>query len=244
MKVLAAIVMGLVAIGCESSRFALHDAPLPPGVARVRVHVLAKAKNGVKESVQRVATYDAAPSQAARPTGQYEHVDYAHLGNIIVWLMPDRSGGYAMSTPVTVDLYSSNIRAASVGQPVALVNDSLKPLSMYSVSDGNEFDLQIAPKSTGTFLPKSEGLIEILVDPSQPPVALVYAAPTPWVKAVQSGQTISFDVPSGRYTVHSWHPRLPASETHVSAVDDKVTDCTIEVGVNALSSTSSSSSSK
>ena len=36
-------------------------------------------------------------------------------------------------------------------------------------------------------------MIEVLADPSQPPVATMYAVPSPWVARTRSGETVVFD---------------------------------------------------
>jgi hypothetical protein len=108
--------------------------------------------------------------------------------------------------------------------------------NLYSVSDGNDFNLgSVAPGTTATFTARSEGLIEILNASLKDPVALVYVAPSPWVSLAKSGGTVEFNnLPPGQYRIASWHPRLPGSETTVTLAANQSSTATIKVGVNTL----------
>src|SRR4051794_36477443 len=59
------------------------------GEAAVVLDVKAKPKAGAPaEHFAHVPVYDAAPRPPAKATGEFEHVDYANLGDIVVWLEP------------------------------------------------------------------------------------------------------------------------------------------------------------
>jgi hypothetical protein len=213
-----------------------------PGAATAEVRVVGKPKAGVPESPAfvHVAVYDAAPA-AVVPTGEFEHVDYAHLSNIIVWLEPNGAAKAAPPLSLTVELpfkAPTRFLAASVGQELRFHNTSKKAMPVYSVSDGNDFSLPAIPAGgTASYTVRSEGQIEVLSDPKQPPVAELYAAPSAYVAATSAGHTVTFrDVPAGGYTVVAWHPRLPGTQATLTLSADQVTRSTVILGVNSLPS--------
>jgi len=221
-----------------------------PGMSAAEVSVVAKPKSGAPKKFVHVPVYDAAPV-AAGATGQFEQVDYDNLSDIIVWLEPEPASATAntepvspKSIPINVDKPSTEVIAASVGQQVTLLNQSPGTVSLYSVTDGNEFDTgPIAPGATASFTVQSPGAIEILADPSKPPVAQLYAAPSAHVARVESGHSVTFNnVPPGAYQAVSWHPRLPGGSTPVILTPDNLARCTLTVGVNNLPGASSTAS--
>jgi hypothetical protein len=205
--------------------------------ASVELRVIAEPKTGVHE----VTAYDP-PSVRAAATGAFEHVDYSFLPNIIVWLVPAGESRKLQLGPVTINIDpaqpSEEIAPVTVGQKIVFHNAGAKPLSLYSVSDGNDFELSVAPDGKGEYVTRGEGLIEVLNDPSEPPIALLYVAPSPWVARAHSGQKITFDhLPPGQYQAVAWHPRLPGSSISLSLVDGLQTTGTLRIGVNALAPT-------
>lgn len=218
-----------------------------PGAAAVVLDVKAKPKAGTKaEHFARMPVYDAAPRPPAKPTGEYEHVDYNELGDIVVWLEPAGDTAKAELPPAPRQAVDVDVRAghaadrtyaAYIGQPVAVFNKGTESVTLYSVSDGNDFELTpLQPGQAASFEPKAEGLIEILSDASQPPVATIYAAPSPWVARAQSGKKVVFkDVPPGAYQAIAWHPRIPGGTVQIgqlSAGESK--RATLQLGVNDL----------
>jgi hypothetical protein len=224
------LVVALALAGC--------GAQSKPGTATVMLGIAAQPKAGVKEHVHRVAVYDAAPAPPA-PAGQYEHVDYASLGNVIVWLEPaPKQAGFPPALSLDIDLRTAPpaVHPASVGQTIAFRNRGGGAVSLYSVSDDNDFTLPaLPPGGQGSCVIRSPGLIEVLADPSRPPVALIYAAPSPWVAASRAGKTVVFnDVPPGSYEAQSWHPRLPGASAKLTLAPDQVTRSTLVIGVKNL----------
>jgi len=222
--------------GCQSS-----TSPPPAGMAALRIKVMAEPKAGFTSPADRVLTYDA-PVKRTNTSGDFEPVDYSALKEIVVWIEP-ASGSAAKPPqhPVLLDIDpqkpATNLNlAASVGQQVTLRNTTSNSANLYSVSDNNDFNLGSIPLAgTATFTARSEGLIEILNAKLKDPVALVYAAPSPWVSLAKSGSTIEFtNLPPGQYKIISWHPRLPGSQTTITLSADQVSTATIKVGVNTL----------
>jgi hypothetical protein len=229
-------------------RVPVYDAA-PGGGGGAYANPAPRARKSASAYAPGAASESAAPSPAA---SQYERIDYAKLGDIIVWLAPadpatDPAADSAASTSlapsrspllVAVDAArpSDVVQPASVGQEVVFRNAGTAPVSLYSVSEGNDFDAgEVAPGAEWRQTIAAEGLIELLVDPGRPPVALVYAAPSPWVARARSGETVTFDdVTPGAYRAMSWHPRLPGSSSEVRLAPDQVTRATLAVGVKDL----------
>lgn len=226
------LLMPLLAGGCGGVR-------PEPGTAAVVLAVGAEPKSGVKQGFTRVPVYDAAPQPPAAPAGDYERVDYSSLGDVIVWLEPAPPGA-RRPAPLSLTIDARNpseaVRPASVGQEIVFRNGGTEPVSLYSVADENDFDFPpITPGGEVRYTVRAPGLIEVLADPSQPPVALVYAVPSPWVAATRSGKTVVFNgVTPGTYQALSWHPRLPGATAGLILFPGWVTRATLAVGVNRL----------
>lgn len=225
--------IGLLVAGCQTAP------PLAPGRAGLVVHVLAQPKTGAQPSPEKVAVFD---TPAPQEYGDFAKVDYSDLGQIVVWLEP--TNGPAEQMPlhsITVDIDQSKSisgvrHVASVGQHIILHNASSSSQTIYSVSDGNDFDFESVPAGGQVqYVAHSPGLIEILTNsPSASPIQ-IYVAPSPWVRLTRSGVTIRFDnLPPGQYRLVSWHPRLPGSRETVTLSPDHVTDTSIDVSVNSL----------
>lgn len=222
-----------LAAGCQATP------PLAPGRADLVVHVQAQPKVGAQPPPQKVAVFD---TPAPQDYGDFAKVDYSDLGQIVVWLEPTNGPAEQKAPkPVTVDINPSKTvsgvrHVASVGQQIILRNASPSPQTIYSVSDGNDFDFESVPAGGQvSYSARSPGLIEILTNsPSANPVQ-IYVAPSPWVRLTRSGETIQFDnLPPGQYRLVSWHPRLPGSRETLILTPGHVTDTSIDVSVNSL----------
>lgn len=230
----AAILLVAMSIlgGCQS-------APRPaPGMAALRVYVIAEPKAGQPTAQPQVKTFDTL-SQAGY--GPFATVDYTDLGQIVVWLEPAGGGRGPMlgAQTIAVDPRRPDDQVnhvATVGQTLMLVNQGTRPATLYSVSDGNEFDFEhVEPGGRREYVVKSPGLIEVLTDSSADPVVQVYAAPTGWVRLTHARQIVDFNqLPPGECKIVSWHPRLPGSETDVVLSPGEVGQANVKVGVNSL----------
>lgn len=246
-RTLVACATLLAAVGCAPSL------RVAPGLAGVRVQVRAAPKAGyvppsedvVVDSYGRVDML--APDVPA--SGPFAHYDYRTLDGIVVALAP--AAGVPSSRPpaaaaVTIPPQSSAaaassaaatpIVAVSVGGTLTIRNNSSTPESVYSVSPGNTFDLgAIAPGASASHTLTAVGVVEILADSRDAPLACVYVAPSPWVAVARAGSRADFeDVPPGRCQATAWHPRLPGMERTLSLVADRATETTLTIGVNAL----------
>lgn len=141
-----------------------------------------------------------------------------------------------LALDVDARVHPDDVRAAAVGQEIVFRNRGAQAVSLYSVSDDNDFDLpEIPPGGEGRYIVRAAGMIEVLADPSDPPVATVYAVPSPWVARTRSGGRVVFnDVTPGFYEAMSWHPRLPGSTALVTLAPGAVARAELNVGVNVL----------
>jgi hypothetical protein len=222
----------LLVAGCQSASQPTN------GLAGLRVRVVAEPKAGLP-AARNVSVYDAGTPQGY---GAFERVDYSSLDQIVIWVQPAMEasdGAVVPSATIHVDPrkpQSELSRVVFTRQKLIIQNDGPRPQVIYSVSDGNEFDLgSIPPGASGEFTVKSPGIIELLSDSMADPLARIYAAPTRWAALAKSGQTISFDdLPPGPASVHSLHPRLPGSQVNVSLIPNHIAQAEIKVGVNSL----------
>ncbi|HEY2588669.1 MAG TPA: carboxypeptidase-like regulatory domain-containing protein [Tepidisphaeraceae bacterium] len=219
-----------------------------PGLAALKVTARAEPKQGVPMQSSEVGVYDRpASSHYGGGGGAFEKVDYASLANIVVWIQPAGAtpttmpAGAPPGPPVRIDVGDKpsgddKVIGAGVGQQLIFVNRTARAMTIYSVSDGNDFDLgRVPPGGERNYVVHSPGLIEVLTDSSDQPLARVYAAPNSHVAVTHSGGEVTFnDLPPGQYRVLSWHPRLPGSEATVDLRPNQVQSMTITVGVNAL----------
>jgi hypothetical protein len=208
------------------------------GMASLFVHVRAEPKTGAGPSPQKVNVYDA-PKQVDR--GAFTRVDYFDLEDIVVWLEPAAGTPPAPAAAMTVDVdpakkSASILDVASVGQRIVLHNASGSSQTIYSVSDGNDFDFESVPAGgQAEYTVRSPGLIEVLTNAPVDNSVKIYAAPSPWARLAHSGQTVAFDkLPPGQYRLVCWHPRLPGSQVDLTLTADHTSDASIEVSVNSL----------
>lgn len=222
------------ALGCQPV------APAPPaGLSTLQVKVIAEPKAGVQAPAGHPQTFDT----PGTGSGSFTRVNYADLDQIVVWLEPadETAPRRPAATESIIDINpshpASGISAVtSVGATVVFRNTSGRPQTIYSVSDGNEFDRESVPAGgRASYTVRSTGRIDVLTDASPDPAAELYAAPVANVRLTHAGETIDFvDLPPGTYRLSSWHPRLPGTQTGVVLSPGQVTDAAIKVGVNSL----------
>jgi hypothetical protein len=221
----------LISIGCAS-----HPTSAP-GTATLIVNVEAKPKPGVK-SIHRVYVYDTPLENA--PKGDYEHVDYEDLDDIIVWLEPAKPMNGSALGAQDVPIYDNRPypidHPIAVGQTIVVHNHTAKAQKFYCVSDNNEFDLpKLEPGQSASQRIRAAGPIEILSDLTHEPVAQLYAVPSALYGQVHSGMKMTFiNLPPGACKIESYHPRLPGSEAQVNLAANQTTSATVSVGVTNL----------
>lgn len=233
--ILTTLSMALL-LGCQTG------APRPsPGMSSLHVKVIAEPKAGVFAPDDRSSTYDIGGGGRDLGRGDFELVDYAALGDIVVWAEPSAASSAPAPVAAALDVDAARpaagiARAVSVGQRLTVHNRGARPANFYSVSDGNDFDAGVvSPGGSAEYVIRSPGLIEILTDSAKDPIAQIYAAPTRWVALGRSGGAVDFtDLPPGPCKILSWHPRLPGHETALTLAPDQSASTSIKVGVNGL----------
>ena len=241
------VVTTIVGAGCRA------PVQIRPGLSAVRIEVRATPKRGyVGPSAQIGPGGDAYGMEFESATGpreaaSFERVDYRALDDIVVWIEP-RSDAVASESaqdepPVVITVSAPSAQhldvplfVIGVGGRVEFVNRSGRDVLIYSVSDANAFDAGVlAPDGVASYRAVSPGLIEVLCESRDDPIAFVYVAPTRWAKRGRSGSDVVFtDLRPGRCRVSCWHRRLPGSNTDVVLVADKITRAVVSAGVNAL----------
>ena len=217
--------------GCQ------HRPPLERGRAGLELRVVAEPKSGLQ---QRSAGYDSMGT-----TDTFAQVEYESLAGIIVWIEPldaavEASGSSASAeTAVALNEFSRQPppwHGVAVGARLVLQNRTARAQSVYSLSDGNPFDLgTLSPGQQAQYVVKSSGPIEVLSESSPQPLARLYAVAGERVQTVRANETARLpNLSPGRYRVACWHERLPGSEELVGLSADKWSTLTLKVSVNLL----------
>jgi hypothetical protein len=225
--------------GCGDS-----GAPAAPaaGKANLRVTAVAVPKSGAK--VFRTYQSDAERAAAAtQSTGDLELVDYEQLDDVVLWIEP--AGGQASTAkpaverriPVADKRAHPPLFAVSVSDSAVFENKGSQRLRLYSVSEGNEFDLgQIQPGDVASHRFQSPGLVELLDGETFEVLARVYvvhAGGDP--RVTHSSEPVTFrDLNPGPWRASAWHERLPGSERTITLVADGVREIDVPIGVNTL----------
>src|SRR5258708_5829862 len=136
-RLMLLIVLGLSAGG--------QSTPHPsPGMAALRVNVVAGPKAGAKQPSEAVSVYDYGPSTPSYGTGAFERVNYSALDEIVVWVEPAGAAQTATQAAATIDVDAGKPsrgldRAVAVGQRIIVRNRGAQAADFYSLADGNEF---------------------------------------------------------------------------------------------------------
>lgn len=231
--VLAALSM--LAVGC-----AKKCPPLDPGMAGVELRLAAEPKRGVHTPSD--DTYS-----GSDPGAIFPRVDYTDLPDVIVWVAPldsTTAAATAASAPLTIALDFDDtgrktappVQGVAVGSHVIFQNGSANVRSVYSVSEGNSFDLgSISPGAQAEFAVHSPGLIEVLSESQPAPVARLYAVPATAVRTLRSAETTCFNnLRPGDYLIGCWHERLPGEQRRITLTAEQRAEVTLSVSVNLL----------
>jgi hypothetical protein len=238
------VCMAAACVGCSA------PVKIAAGMSALRVRVVAEPKAGYRMPgrVKASGAYGAyRVSSASTSQGrQFERVNYRALEGVVVWIEGESESNVQPASPsasVDVPIESRTLGRSTpptfvcgVGGSIVFRNRGRSAESVYSFSTGNEFDVGvIAQNDRAVFSPRAPGLIEVLTDSSDDPIAIVYVAPTHHVQRVTSGEAAVFNnVPPGRYRVSCWHPRLPGESADVVLTADQLAETALTVGVNLL----------
>ena len=208
------------------------------GLGAIRARVEARAALAGQRG--ELTEYSSAGPSSDDP--RFVRRDYAAVPDIVVWAAPLGGQAVVAAAPpfeISFDAARSTadpIQGVGVGRQLVIRNSGSRSATIYSVSEGNEFNAgSIAPGTSTQFVVRNAGLIEILATPGGATIAQLYAAPSPWVQVAGSGERIMFrDLPPGRYEIGSWHANLPGKPQTVSVSGGSTQDVTVIVGVDAL----------
>jgi hypothetical protein len=206
-------------------------------MAAVDVRIVAEPKRGLDPAFND-------PGSAYGPggaVGVFQQIDYENVQNIVVWVEPVASGGSLTAPPETAvsigDHPNGAVRGVPVGGKVVFKNERGGPMSIYSVSDGNAFDLgSIAPGQQGEYVVASPGMIEVLTESRTEPIERLYAVQSPWVQTIGSSTEHAWftNLPPGGYRAACWHERLPGSLQAVELTADQIARVSLTLSVNLL----------
>ena len=225
----------LSSVGCQN---------VPKG-SGVLVTVRAEPKKGYVPPEDPDQGYGGTDSAPAQPMGHAFHrIDYHRLDGVLVWVEPldDAARSSAatvtpMNAVVEIDLAkparAEDFRVASVGGRVSLSGPPPKSGKAYILRTESGALAEVAPGGRG-YLAATPGLVEVLSDDSDDPLATAYVAPTPWARKTAQGQRVAIPLPAGRYRVTVWHPILPGGSQDVEVSGDRMSPMTLTFGVNSL----------
>ena len=223
------------AVGCQ-------NVPKGPGVL---VTVRAEPKKGYIPPDDPDQGYGGTDSTPAQPAGQAFHrIDYHRLDGVLVWVEPlddaaRSSVGTAspMNASVQVDpakpARAEEFQVASVGGHVVLSGPPPKNGKAYVIRTEAGALAEVAPGGPG-YAATTPGLVEVLSDDSEDPLATAYVTPTSWARKTTQGQRVAIPLPPGRYRVTVWHPILPGGSQDVEVAAGKMSPLTLTFGVNSL----------
>jgi len=139
------------------------------------------------------------------------------LGDAVLYLEgPTASNAAARATTVEIAItdkvYAPHVVVVPAGSTVRFPNHDPFNHNVFSVSEGNEFDLGLYGRGeTRAYTFERPGLARIYCNVHPRMVAYVQVMGNRYYAQPQTDGTFAFDnVPAGRYRLHVWHERIPA----------------------------------
>ncbi len=231
------IAITLCSLGCQ-------NVLKGPGVL---VTVRAEPKTGYvppDDPDQPYGPTDSAPAQPPSPA--FHRIDYHRLDGVLVFIEPLDDGGRSsaagvapMSATVDIDAVrparAEDFQVASVGGRVVVNGPPPRSGKGYIIRTEAGTLSEVSPGGAG-YVATAPGLVEILSDDADVPLATAYVAPTSWARKVGQGQRVAFPLPPGRYRVTVWQPILPggSQDIEIAPGQQQMSPVTLTVGVNSL----------
>lgn len=137
------------------------------------------------------------------------------VGQAVIWLMPANGRPPAVNPSVATittenRTFSPHVVVVPVGSTVRFPNRDGFNHNVFSLTDGNAFDLGLYERGEGksaTFA--NPGIVNIFCNVHSTMSAIVVVRNTPWAaQPLADGSFTIGNVPPGEYVLHLWHERV------------------------------------
>jgi hypothetical protein len=133
----------------------------------------------------------------------------------------------------SVPARAEDFQVASVGGRIVVNGPPPKHGGSYIVRSESGAVAEVPGGGQG-YVASAPGLVEILSDDADDPIATAYVAPTSWARKTTHGKRVAFPLAPGRYRVTVWHPILPGASQEVEVAPGAMSNVTLTFGVNSL----------
>jgi plastocyanin len=129
--------------------------------------------------------------------------------------------------------FSPPFLAVARGQQVQMPNDDAIYHNVFSFSAPNEFDLGLYPGGESRAVAfRHPGVVRIFCSIHESMNGTLFVSPTPWYAVADAeGRFTIAGVPAGRFKLHTWAEKLPASEREV-VVRGATTSVEVRIGAH------------
>jgi plastocyanin len=145
------------------------------------------------------------------------------VGQAVIWLMPANGRPPAVNAGVATittenRTFSPHVVMVPVGSTVRFPNRDGFNHNVFSLTDGNAFDLGLYERGEGksaTFA--NPGVVSIFCNVHSNMSAIVVVRNSPWAaQPLADGSFTIGNVPPGEYVLHLWHERVPQTTRPVT----------------------------
>lgn len=145
------------------------------------------------------------------------------VGQAVIWLMPANGRPPAVNAAVATittenRTFSPHVVVVPVGSTVRFPNRDGFNHNVFSLTDGNAFDLGLYERGEGksaTFA--NPGVVSIFCNVHSTMSAIVVVRNSPWAaQPLADGSFTIGNVPPGEYVLHLWHERVPQTSRPVT----------------------------
>lgn len=141
----------------------------------------------------------------------------------VIWLVPIRGAPPAVAAvraDVTTErrTFSPHVTVVPIGSTVRFPNRDGFNHNVFSLSDGNQFDLGLYERGEGKSAAfATTGIVNVFCNVHSTMSAIIVVRNTPWFAqpSVDGSFTIA-SVPPGEYVLHTWHERAQESTQSVT----------------------------
>lgn len=136
------------------------------------------------------------------------------LQQAVIWLTPVRGNAPAVTAgrmDITTEkrTFSPHVVVVSLGSTVRFPNRDGFNHNVFSVTDGNAFDLGLYERGDGKSTQfNTPGVVNVFCNVHSTMSAVVVVRNTPWFAQPQGDGSFTIpNVPAGEYVLHLWHER-------------------------------------